>query len=409
MNIIFIILLFALHCFAEDSVVVNTPPVTTSTATTSTATTSTQPSSSIEEFRRSEGLLPQGATQSQSTESPWGYAIKLEIEPNNKELQTNTGEKKSDESQPSALKPENTQNEPLTQKANDAPQNSAIQDQLQTNNDTPSTISSVQNINPNYNPFQDKILACIGGDFLMLDIYKYQSVQQYIQKKFNIDTKCDRITQELTNAIEIQNKIHEISAIKECDFDTLDTSALTNEIAQTTLQNIQTPLKDVMPEYTKYFIYGEDIANIEVCIDFYSNLNIAHEIKTETTEILNSDRAKIESRREIIKEHGLLSFYGESKSALGIVPFITDVGNRILTVQQAKNYAVIELEPEMWHCSDTMRNLIIYTDGTHNIAIPMKKGIEYSCDKLPHDLFILQKKIENPKKEYSLFIFNLIE
>ena len=43
------------------------------------------------------------------------------------------------------------------------------------------------------------------------------------------------------------------------------------------------------------------------------------------------------------------------------------------------------------------------------IAIPFVPGVTYSCDKLPYKIFKLEKKIEIPKKEYSIYILEPLD
>lgn len=244
-----------------------------------------------------------------------------------------------------------------------------------------------------------------------LELYQNISMQQYFSQKFNLDTRCERILQEFETALIAWNRMNAMAEDIICDVEKIDTKIITKQNAETIINEIQTKFDEISNDYTKYFIYTPQMAKIENCITFYTDFHFLAEIKEEENKRINDMKVKLDQRRPVIQEHGFKYFYGEDAGIdnLGINAFVNDLQNHVMTVGQAKNYAIFEPNPQQWKCENTDNNLIKYTNGNNTIAVEYSRNIEPDCEKLPYDLLFLKKKIENPKKEYSLVILKFIE
>jgi hypothetical protein len=270
-------------------------------------------------------------------------------------------------------------------------------------------LPSVKNVHDiEQEKFDAKVKSCIGSDVDLQKAYEISPVKQAIAKQFSGASLCDDIIKTLKEASGAYNKMQEIKNDAICNVENIDPSALTQAEVDHRKEKIEKNYNTISTQYTKYFTYTEDIAVVEMCMNYYNSFTITNEINSDFI-VLSQE---VEKYRRIIQAHELRGFYGEARGMLGIgiIPFVNDVQTGMVTISQASNYAIFEPIITEWELAGAMDDYLIYTHNAEVfIAIPFVSGVSYSADRLPHQLFVAEKKIEFPKKGYSIFILKPLE
>lgn len=273
--------------------------------------------------------------------------------------------------------------------------------------DSYKNLPSVGSLTNDESQMREMVAECLKNKQAQWKTYEETNLKNYIENKFTTGSGCEKVNAEIEEA---HNTLLEVAAISNedrCKIEEVDINLLTKKKAKANSFFIQQKLGNLMADYTKYFTYSEEISLIERCIEFYSNFTIIETIDGEMSEILQ----EVEKFRPLIEQHGFKSFYGENLgvSGIGLKPIIEDLKNHIITPWKARGYAVLELNPQNWQCTDFTDDFIEYSFNEHSFLMPMESGKSYSCNELPNNLFVLQKKIENPKNQYSIIIFKPLE
>ncbi len=262
--------------------------------------------------------------------------------------------------------------------------------------------SSVMNIVTNIEKnVAENITSCIKDDASLRNVYEYDAVKEVINKKFNEASKCEDIIKELEGIGAVKKQVTDVISGAMC----AENAPVENaEQKRKSLEDIYGKLSQ---EYSKFFAYDENLAKFEQCISFYANAATFISIKAEE----DSQKFAIREKRGILSAHGLLGFYGENKGSTGsdIVSMINDIENKNISIKEVKGYAIIEDVKEKWELSGAMVGYLIYTFKDKYIAIPLIKGISYSCDKLSYTIFKFEKKIEIPEKDYIVYLLEPLE
>ena len=248
---------------------------------------------------------------------------------------------------------------------------------------------------------ESNITDCIKDSSQLQKIYEYENVRETFNSKFNASSKCDSIIKELESINETRKSIANATSSEMCLNPTQDSAA---EQKRKILEDIYNKSSQ---EYARFFAYDETLAKFEDCFSHYNNASTLQVIAVEEEVKKSSIRAK----RKILGMHDLLGFYGENKGATGsdISSLISDIENKNITLKEGKSYAVIEEVREKWELSGAIIGYTIYSFEGKYIALPFVKGISYSCDTLPYTIFKLEKKIEIPEKEYTIYLLEPLE
>ncbi len=257
------------------------------------------------------------------------------------------------------------------------------------------------------NKFKKIINDCLANNGDLKNLYKIQSIASYIQRTFNESSKCSDITAELQKALLVQNTLNVLAEDKMCNIEGIDISTMTPQEAARIKDQITSKFNGIATDYTKYFTYTEKIAQLEYCMNYYNNYTIVEEIQKNVNEFTE----ELQNKQHIVKQNNLKGFYGEKRGlvGLGILSLISDLENKKITTGAAKDYAIFETSPYDWQLSGAMEGYLLYFLQEKYIAIPFVPGVTYSCDKLPYKIFKLEKKIEIPKKEYSIYILEPLD
>ncbi len=256
--------------------------------------------------------------------------------------------------------------------------------------------------------FDSKVKSCFEGKSDLQKAYEIPDVKQIITKKFTGASLCDDIATALKEASTAYNKMQEIKNDAICNVESINPSSLTQAEADGRKEKIESKYNAIATHYTKYFPYNEDIATVEMCMNYYNSFTITNEINNDFIALSE----EVEKYRRIVQAHELKGFYREVRGmmGIGIVPFVEDVRTGMVTISQASNYAIFEPNITEWELAGAMNDYLVYTRNSEIfIAIPFVSGISYSADALPHQLFVAEKKIEFPKKGYSIFILKPLE
>lgn len=249
--------------------------------------------------------------------------------------------------------------------------------------------------------FQIKIQDCIAENQDLVQLIQIPSVQSYLSLTYTISSTCKEIKKDLQNALQIQQKMYNLSKSDICNISANDKVTMTIKIAKQNKKNVENKIQGISQNYTKYFTYNQEMANLELCLNYYKHFTTSNNIDANIASIVND----IAAQRDIVKKHYLKGIYGEDVglAGMGIIKAIKDIENKQVSISQIKHYAIIEMYPNKWEMVGAMGSVLIYSDGLKFISIPFIHGTTYSCDKLPHNLFTIQKKIEIPKKDYSIY------
>ena len=262
--------------------------------------------------------------------------------------------------------------------------------------------STATNIVENFEKKAGNNIADCIKDFPHLQkVYEYENVREIFNGKFNASSKCDSIIKELESINETRKSIADSTNSEMC----------INPVQDSTAEQKRKMLEDIYnkssQEYAKFFAYDETLAKFEDCLSYYNNASTLQIIAVEEEVKKSSIRAK----RKVLEMHDLLGFYGENKSATGsdISSLISDIENKNVTLKEGKSYAIIEEVREKWELSGAIIGYIIYSFEEKYIALPFVRGVSYSCDRLPYTIFKLEKKIEIPEKEYTIYLLEPLE
>ena len=247
----------------------------------------------------------------------------------------------------------------------------------------------------------DVISDCIKDTPHLQTVYAHSNVQEILNSKFNSSSRCELITKELEHIHEAHKSIADIVNSEMC----------LNPVHDSTAEQKRKILEDAYnkssQEYAKFFAYDETLAKFEDCFSHYNNASTLQILANEA----ETKKASAKAKRKILEIYDLLGFYGENKGATGsdIPALISDIENKNITLKEGKSYAVIEEEQTKWQFRSAIIGYIIYSFNGNHIALPFVKGVSYSCDKLPYTIFKLEKKIEIPEKESTIYLLEPLE
>ena len=245
------------------------------------------------------------------------------------------------------------------------------------------------------------VYECIKDSPALQKLYEYENVREVFNAKIKTYSKCDAIIKELEGINEIRKSIADAVNGDICT--NLD-SAEPIEPKKKLLEEIYAKSSQ---EYAKFFAYDETLGKFEVCLSHYNEAVTLQAISREEEARLVSRQAK----RKVLEMHDLRGFYGENRNATGsnLEAMISDVENKNVTLKEVKSYGIVEESREKWELSGAIIGYIIYSFEKNYVALPFVRGITYSCDKLPYTMFKLEKKIEIPEKEYTIYILEPLE
>ena len=262
-------------------------------------------------------------------------------------------------------------------------------------------LPSVQDIDSkNKNKFDIFVYKCISTDEVLKNLYMQDAIKILIHKKHNnVKTKCSEIEQSLKQVLHVQTEINSIAKMPECMED-IDQQTISIEKIKETQSIISEKYNNVAQEYTQYFTYDANLANIEECIRFYDQL--------ATVKSLNSQQEQRQEEfdyaKDVTLQNNLRGIYGDENGVKNLEETISEINSKVITFKKISKYSILEYETQYWRLFGAFDDNLVYTNGTAYIAFPMKKGISYSAESLPHSLFQIQKKVDIKKNRYSVFL-----
>jgi hypothetical protein len=262
-------------------------------------------------------------------------------------------------------------------------------------------LPSVQDIDSkNKNKFDISVYKCIAADEALKNLYMQDAIKILIHKKHNnAGTKCSEVEKSLQQVLYVQTEINSIARMPECMED-VDQKTISIDKIKETQSIISEKYNNVAQEYTQYFTYDANLANIEECIRFYDQL--------ATVKSLNSQQeqrqAEFDYAKDVTLQNNLRGIYGDENGVKNLEETVYEINSKVITLKKISKYSVLEYEKQHWSLISAFDGKLVYTNGTTYIAFPMKKGISYSADSLPHSLFQIQKKVDIKKNRYSIFV-----
>lgn len=269
--------------------------------------------------------------------------------------------------------------------------------------DKPTTVTNI--IETAEKKVKLNVYECIKDIPSLQTLYEYENVREIFNAKIHTHLKCDSVIKELESINETRKSIIDYVNGDIC------TASLDETTGRDIVEQKKKLLEDVYSkssqEYAKFFAYDENMGKFEGCLSKYTEIATVQEIEQEEA----SKKTAKDSKRKLLEMHDLSGFYGENRNATGsnIHAMISDIENKNVTLKEAKSYAVMEEGREKWELSGSIIGYLIYSYEKKFVALPFVRGISYSCDQLPYTIFKLEKKIEIPERDYTIYLLEPLE
>ena len=263
------------------------------------------------------------------------------------------------------------------------------------------TLPSVEDMDHvNKNKFDIAVFKCISNNEELKKLYVYDTVKIIMQNKYNkAIPQCPEIFKSLERINSVQKEMHSIANMPECS-ENAHQQQITLDDARIVQEQISNRYNAIAQEYTQFFTYDANLANVEACMNFYDEFTVAQNINI-------AEQNKIDQliqAEKIASKHRLEGIYGNDNIVKSLEQAITDLQSNVITKKELSRYAILEYDTKNWKLVGAFDNKLVYSNGNVNIAIKIVKGVSYSTESLPYSIFQMQKKIDIKKNQYSIFL-----